>query len=118
MAKILVIDDYAPSRKVAVPVLSHDGHVTVEASDGLDGLTVARDERPQLVISDIVMPLMDGYEFVRRLRADPQLCATPVIFYTAHYHEREAHKLAADCHVPRVLVKPCSPKDMLHAVDQ
>jgi CheY-like chemotaxis protein len=118
MAKILVIDDNAPSRKVAVAVLSHDGHVTLEASDGADGLQMAREERPQLVMSDILMPLMDGYEFVRRLRADPQLSGTPVIFYTAHYHEREAHKLAAVCHVARVLVKPCTSKDMLQAVDQ
>ncbi|HSY06088.1 MAG TPA: response regulator [Steroidobacteraceae bacterium] len=118
MAKILVVDDHAPSRKAAVAVLSHDGHVTLEASDGADGLEMAREERPQLVISDILMTLMDGYEFMRQLRADPKLCSTPVIFYTAHYHEREAHKLVEACGVARVLVKPCTSKEMLQAVDQ
>jgi CheY-like chemotaxis protein len=118
MAKILVVDDNSLNRKAAVAVLSHDGHVTLEASDGREALAVAREGRPQLVISDIVMPLMDGYEFVRQLRADPHLSATPVIFYTAQFHEREAHKLGEVCGVRRVLVKPCTAKQLLQAVDQ
>jgi CheY-like chemotaxis protein len=46
-----------------------------------------------ILVVDILMPSMDGYEFVRRLRVDPELGAIPVIFYTAHYHEREARAL-------------------------
>ncbi len=118
MARILVVDDNATSRKLLVALLSHDGHVTFEAGDGEEGLAVAQTERPQLVISDILMPSMDGYGFVRRLRADPALRATPVIFHTAHYHEREAHKLAQSCRVARVLVKPCPAAEMLRAVEQ
>jgi CheY-like chemotaxis protein len=118
MAKILVVDDHTPSRKAAVAVLSNDGHLTLEASDGSDGLEMAREEGPQLVISDILMPRMDGYEFVRQLRANLKLRATPVIFYTAHYHEREAHKLVEVCRAARVLVKPCTSKQMLQVVDQ
>jgi CheY-like chemotaxis protein len=118
MARILVVDDNATSRKLVVALLSHDGHVTFEAGDGEEGLAVAQAERPQLVISDILMPSMDGYGFVRRLRADPALRGTPVIFHTAHYHEREAHKLAQTCRVARVLVKPCPAAEMLRAVEQ
>jgi CheY-like chemotaxis protein len=118
MARILVVDDNATSRKLVVALLSHDGHVTLEAGDGEEGLAVAHAERPQLVISDILMPSMDGYGFVRRLRADPALRGTPVIFHTAHYHEREAHKLAQSCRVARVLVKPCPAAEMLRAVEQ
>ena len=118
MAKILVVDDNAINRKLVVALLSYDGHVTLEARDGVDGLELARVEHPQLIISDILMPSMDGYEFVRQIRSDPDLRRTPVIFHTAHYHEREARKLAEDCHVSRVLVKPCPAPDLLQAVEQ
>jgi GAF domain-containing protein len=64
------------------------------------------------------MPSMDGYSFVRQLRSDPELRGTPVIFHTAHYHERQARKLAEACHVSRVLVKPCPAADMLQTVEQ
>ena len=56
-----------------------------------------RVERPDLVISDILMPTMDGYEFVRQLRADLRIAATKVVFTTATYHVREALALAAAC---------------------
>ena len=118
MAKILVVDDNTINRKLLVALLSHDGHLTTEASDGAEALDVALAERPQLVISDIVMPTTDGFEFVRALRADADLRGTPVIFYTANYHEREALNLAQACQVARVLVKPCPPLEILKAVDQ
>lgn len=118
MATILVVDDDAINRKLLVSLLSHYGHLTLEARDGLDALKVAHAHRPQLVISDIVMPSMDGFAFVRELRADPVLKTTRVIFYTAIYHEREAARLAQTCHVARVLVKPCAPADILAAVKQ
>jgi CheY-like chemotaxis protein len=118
VAKILVVDDNATNRKLVVAALSYDGHVTLEAHDGVDGLELARAERPQLVISDILMPSMDGYIFVRQLRSDGDLRRTPVIFHTAHYHEREARNLAEACHVSRVLLKPCPAEDLLQAVEQ
>jgi CheY-like chemotaxis protein len=106
MAKILVVDDNVSNRKLVLALLRYEGHDTAEAVDGGDGLAAARVCRPDLVISDILMPSMDGYEFVRQLRADPDLASTSVIFYTAHYHELEAYKLAEACSVARVLVKP------------
>jgi len=81
-------------------------------------LAIARSRRPDLVISDILMPTMDGYEFVRQLRADADLATTAVIFCTAHYHEREAHTLAEACGVARVLVKPCKPEQILRSVHE
>ncbi|HEX4243314.1 MAG TPA: response regulator [Steroidobacteraceae bacterium] len=118
MATVLVVDDNAVNRKLLVTLLSGDGHLTLEASDGLEGLQLARAHRPQLVISDIVMPTMDGYGFVRAMRADPTLRLTPVIFYTAHYHEREAHTLAQACGVVHVVVKPSPAAELLRIVEQ
>ena len=117
-AKVLIIDDNAANRQLLAALMNYQGHQVFEAGDGRQGLTLAREVHPQLVISDIVMPTMDGYEFVRQLRADPALAEIEVIFYTAHYHEREAYQLAAACRVARVLIKPCEPDEILAAVGQ
>ena len=76
-----------------------------------------RARHPDLVICDVLMPTMDGYEFVRQLRADPGIAQTNVIFYTAHYHEREAQKLARNCGVSHVLTKPTEPQVILRVVE-
>jgi diguanylate cyclase (GGDEF)-like protein/PAS domain S-box-containing protein len=116
MARILIVDDNAISRKLLAAILEQDAHETLQAVDGADGLTIARSDLPELIISDILMPSMDGYEFVRQLRADPLLAAIGVIFHTAHYHEREARHLALSCQVTRVLLKTCSAAEILDTV--
>ena len=118
MAKILVVDDQAENRELVVTLIKYLGHQPLEAVDGADALALVRAERPELVISDILMPTMDGYEFVRQLRADPAIASTEVIFYSAHYRERDARHLAQSCGVSRVLIKPCEPQDILLAIDQ
>jgi diguanylate cyclase (GGDEF)-like protein len=117
-AVVLVVDDDEANRQIVSTLLDHHGYRVHEASDGREGLQVALTVRPRLVISDILMPSMDGYEFVRQLRAHPELEKTEVVFYTANYHEREAQKLAQACRVARVLAKPCPPADILNALDQ
>lgn len=118
MAKILVVDDNSSNRKLVVTLLGHEGHRLVEAHDGADGLEAARAENPDLVISDILMPSMDGFEFVRRLRADPHLNNVSVIFYTAHYHEVEARNLAEACRVSRVIVRSSGAAGIVRAVSE
>jgi diguanylate cyclase (GGDEF)-like protein len=117
MAKILIVDDNALNRKLLASILHHEGHETLEAVDGKDALEALRKGKPQLVMSDILMPTMDGYEFVRQLRADAEFSETPVIFHTAHYHEPEAQRLAQDCGVARVLAKPSEAAEILFAVE-
>jgi diguanylate cyclase (GGDEF)-like protein/PAS domain S-box-containing protein len=118
MAKILVVDDNPVNRKLVVALLGHEGHQIFEANDGADGLEAARAGNPDLVISDILMPSMDGFEFVRRLRADPRLHDVSVIFYTAHYHETEARNLARACRVSRVIVKAAGASGIVRAVSE
>ncbi len=118
MAKILVVDDNATYRKVVAMALGYEGHVVIEAGDGAEALALAGTEHPQLVISDVVMPSMDGYEFVRRLRSDPHLALTTVVFHTAHFGDHEAHELAARCQVSLMLAKPCDKADLLRVVRQ
>ena len=84
MARILAVDDRPINLQFLVSLLGYDGHSVLEASDGQEALDITRDQHPDLVIADIEMPRMDGYEFVTHLRNDPGIAGTPVIFYTAH----------------------------------
>jgi DNA-binding NarL/FixJ family response regulator len=117
MATVLIVDDRESNREVVVASLQRKGYDLIEASDGADALAQVRSKRPQVVISDILMPTMDGYEFARQLRADPEIAHTEIIFYTAHYRAREAQNLADACGVFRVLTKPCEPGDIVRAVE-
>jgi PAS domain S-box-containing protein len=118
MATILVVDDQPVNREFLVTLLSYGGHRLLEASDGREGLVRAAAEKPDLIITDLLMPTMDGFEFVRQLRADPALAETAVVFYTATYLETEARSLAEACGVPHVLTKPAEPEVVLRVVNE
>ena len=118
MATILIVDDNAINRSFLVTLLGYAGHRLLEAAGGVDGLRLIHAERPDLVISDILMPNMDGHEFVTRIHADAAIAATAVIFYTAGYHEVEARAIARSCGVQAVLAKPAEPETILRTVNQ
>src|SRR5258706_4060512 len=117
MAPILIVDDRPTNRQFLVTLLGYGGHRLLEAANGAEALERVRAEHPDLVITDILMPTMDGYEFVGHLKADPDLAPIPVIFYTATYSEAQAKALADSCGVRIVLPKPCDPERILAAVD-
>jgi CheY-like chemotaxis protein len=117
MAAILIVDDCPSNRTLLVKLLGYHQHRLLEASDGLEARQLARAERPDLIISDILMPTMDGYEFVRQVRADSVIGHTPVVFCTAHYLNREASALAKACGVAFIIHKPCELETVLHTVD-
>ena len=116
MATILIVDDLAANRKFLVTLLRYHGHRLLEAADGREGLAAVQAEHPDLVITDVLMPVMDGYEFVRQLRLDPATSGIPVVFYTAHYGEREARALALSSGVSDVLTKPAESAEVLKIV--
>jgi CheY-like chemotaxis protein len=118
MATILIVDDHAINRAFLVTLLSYGNHRMLEAADGAEGLKLAQNEKLDLVISDILMPNMDGHEFVTRMHAIPDLATIPVIFYTAAYHEAEARVIARSCGVPCVLSKPSEPEVIMRAVNE
>lgn len=117
MARILVVDDREVNRDFLVTLLGFRHHTILQASDGAQALASVRTEHPDLVICDVLMPKMDGFEFVRQLRADASIAATKVIFFSASYLEEDAHQLARAGGVLRILTKPCPPEEVLAAVD-
>jgi signal transduction histidine kinase/DNA-binding response OmpR family regulator len=116
MATILIVDDVSDNRQFLVTVLRYHGHRLLEAADGREGLAAAQAHHPDMVITDVLMPVMDGYELARQLRLDPATSAIPVVFYTANYGEREARALAQSSGVPEVLPKPTAPDEVLRIV--
>lgn len=116
MAKILIIDDRPVNRQFLITLLGYQKHELREASDGAEGLRIGREFRPDLIISDVLMPTMDGYEFVRRLREEPEIGKTPVVFSTAHYLSRESQALAEKCGITSIIYKPCEPQVVLDIV--
>ncbi|MBX7183960.1 MAG: PAS domain-containing protein [Vicinamibacteria bacterium] len=118
MATILVVDDRPTNREFLVTLFGYANHRCLEAKDGAEALTLARSERPDLIVTDLLMPTMDGHEFVQHLRSDPALAAMKVIFYSATYTVPEARAMAEDCGVRTVLPKPSDPEVILDAVNR
>jgi signal transduction histidine kinase len=118
MAMIVIADDQATNREFLATLLRYVGHQTVEATNGDEALRIIRAEQPDLLISDIVMPSMDGFELVRNLRADAQFASTRVIFCTATYLEDRARDLARACGVEHILLKPMEPQKVLMVVNE
>ncbi len=118
MATILIVDDHILNREFLTTLLGYGGHRLLEARDGLEGLAVMRAEHPDLVIVDVLMPKMDGYEFVIQMQSEYGIASTPIIFYTATYREREATVMAQACNVRWVLPKPSEPGVILKAVHE
>ena len=113
---ILVVDDRAINREFLVMLLGYAGYRVLEAADGAEALDKVRSERPALVITDVLMPTMDGIEFAHRLHAESEISRIPLIFYTATYRLNEARMLAQSCGVETVLAKPAEPQVILDAV--
>jgi diguanylate cyclase (GGDEF)-like protein/PAS domain S-box-containing protein len=116
IATILIVDDHVLNREFLMTLLGYGGHRLLEAANGAEGLKMVNAERPDLVISDILMPNMDGYEFVTRMHSNPETADVPIIFYTATYREREAMAVAEACGVRWVLPKPSDPDVILRTV--
>jgi diguanylate cyclase (GGDEF)-like protein len=118
VAKILIADDHRANRDALAALLEVGGHYVLTAADGNQALNLARDHQPELIISDVLMPLMDGYELTRRLKLEPATAGISVMFYTAYFGSQDAKQLAGALGVTRVLVKPSDNQEILRAVDE
>jgi len=101
--KILVVDDTEFNRDLVVQLLEEDYDMVI-AENGEEALTVTEQERPDLILMDLGMPVMDGWEATRRLKADAELKSIPVIAVTSHAmvgDEIEARKAGCDDYLPK-----------------
>ncbi len=114
MAKILLVEDNEMNRDMLSRRLTRQGYEVVLAQDGARGVAMATEERPDLVLMDMSLPVLDGWEATRRLKSDPATRVIPVIALTAHAMAADKEKaLAAGCddydtkpiELPRLLEK-------------
>jgi len=116
--KVLIVDDIEVNRHLLRAVLASAGHVAVEAPDGVAALEVLEHEPVDAVISDILMPGMDGYRFCHEVRCSERLGALPFVFYTATYTSPGDEALCMELGADRYLRKPASPEELLSALDE
>jgi len=112
---ILVIDDAAHIRSLVVRMLEQAGFNTLEASNGLQGLQLLKQHKVALVISDVSMPIMDGYQFIATMRTDAEISQVPVIIITAAGEEDQA-ALASQMHAEAYLTKPFSSTKLIETI--
>jgi CheY-like chemotaxis protein len=116
-ALILVVDDFADNREMYAEFLRFSGYRVSEATNGHEALDRAFEERPDLVVMDLSLPGMDGWEATRRLKSDPRTKQVPVIALTGHAlagHSRGAMEAGCDAFV----TKPCLPECLLETIQR
>ena len=113
--KILVVDDEPPIVRLMEFILARQGHEMIVAVNGQEALEKVRAHRPDLVLLDIMMPRVDGYEVARTLRADPEFADIPVIMLSAKAQEEDIQK-GLNVGVNEYITKPFSPEHLVHVV--
>jgi two-component system, cell cycle response regulator DivK len=113
--RILVIEDIEDNRRIVRDLLTSAGYELIEATTGLEGVRMAAEHRPDLILMDIQLPELDGYEATRRIKADPTCAAIPIIAVTSYaLSGDEAKTREAGCDA--YLAKPVSPRALLAKV--
>lgn len=106
---VLIVDDDLDSRSICAALLRHYGYTVLEAFDGDEGVRVAKDALPDLVVMDVSLPVMDGWQATARLKEDPTTTNVPVIMLTARALPSDRLK-GEEAGCTSYLTKPCSPK--------
>ncbi len=109
--KVLIVDDNANDRKLLRYTLEHYGCTVVEASDGHEGLELAIHHQPDVIVSDALMPRMDGFQLLRALKADPCLNPIPFILHSATYTDEKEVKFALSLGANGIVLKPARPEE-------
>lgn len=113
--RVLLVEDNADNLIIYSTVLRHFGYEVVEATDGPRALEAARTINPAVILMDVSIPLVDGWEVTRQLKADPATAGVPIVALTAHALESDRAKaLAVGC--DDYISKPAEPQKVLEAV--
>jgi two-component system, cell cycle response regulator DivK len=115
--RILVVEDQADSRQIIRDMLAATEYEVIEAENGEEALAATAKQRPDLILMDVQLPIMDGYTATRRIKADPVLRSIPIIAVTSFAldgEEKIAKAAGCDDYVP----KPYSPRELLAKIRQ
>jgi CheY-like chemotaxis protein len=117
LATVLIVDDFEDNRQMYAEFLAYSGYHVLEATDGAEAVAKAKELAPDLVVMDLSLPVMDGWEATRRLKGDPTTRHIPILALTGHSfdgHSQEARDAGCD----GFLAKPCLPERLLQAIRQ
>ena len=115
--RILVVEDQADNRKIIRDTLAGTDYEIIEAENGEEALAAIAKQRPDLILMDIQLPVMDGYTATRHIKDDPALRSIPIIAVTSYAlsgEEKKAREAGCDDYIP----KPYSPRELLAKVRQ
>ncbi|MEJ2134240.1 MAG: response regulator [Desulfofustis sp.] len=114
---ILVVEDQEDNRRILRDLLTSRGYDIIEVTDGLAGVEAARREKPDLILMDIQLPGIDGYEATRRIKTEPDLAGVVIIAVTSYALSGDEQKaLEAGC--DDYVAKPFSPRKLLAKIEQ
>ena len=117
MSRILAVDDEPHILKLVAFSLKAGGLEVIEATDGLSAIAIAAAEQPDLILMDVMMPVLDGFEACRRLKEDPATRGIPVGMLTAKTQLSE-QQAGLDCGAKGYICKPFTPKDLVAQVQE
>lgn len=114
---VLLVEDNEDNRTVYRTILEHFGYEVIEARNGEDGVRMAREEHPDLILMDISIPVIDGWEATRMLKEDESTSDIPIIALTAHALAADRAK-ATEVGCDGYLAKPCEPRRVVAEVEK
>ena len=117
MSRILIVEDNEKNMKLVRDILRHKGYETLEAVNGLDGVRLATEGQPDLILMDIQLPDIDGIEALSRIRKEPALDAVPVLAVSASVMPEDQHKIVSSG-FDAYLTKPISLKPFMATVER
>ncbi len=115
--RILVVEDHEDNRRIVRDLLTAAGYGIIEAVTGEEGVTLAETQRPDLILMDVQLPGVDGYEATRRIKANPALRHIPIIAVTSYALSGD-YKKALETGCDAYVAKPYSPRELLVTIHQ
>jgi CheY-like chemotaxis protein len=118
MRRVIVVDDLKENRYLLQKLLEGHNYTVETAKDGVEALEIARKKPPDMIITDTLMPKMDGFQLCRELKRDETLKDVPVLFYSATYTDEKSRKLALDIGAVEYIIKPQEPDVFVKIINE
>lgn len=116
--EILAVDDIKPNRYLLRKILEGYGYTVETARNGIEALEKVRESLPDMIITDVLMPDMDGFQLCRTLKGDETLKSIPVLFCSATYTDKESRELALNIGAAEYIVKPIEPDEFIKIIEE